>query len=268
MNMNTYIDKPIQAILLDLDGVLYVGNQPVPAAGETVQQLLDSGLKIAGITNTTTQSLRAIAEKLAAMGIPIRQNDIYTPAAIACQVIGNQSAALFIRDALLEDFSAIRQDDEHPDFVLMGDIGGEGYPPEILRRIFELVMNGAQVLALHKNRFWQREDGLHLDLGVFVAAVEYASGKQAQILGKPSADFFLGICDALKVSVAQAVMVGDDVESDIGGAQQAGLTTVLVQTGKYREAFVRQTGIRADHVIPTINDLPMLLKSSVNSVAE
>ncbi len=268
MNKNTYIGKSIQAILLDLDGVLYVGNQPVPAAGETVQQLLDSGLQIAGITNTTTQPLCAIAEKLNAMGIPVRQNDIYTPAALACKVIGSHSAALFIRDALLEDFNGIKQDDEHPDFVLMGDIGGEGYPPEILRRIFELVMNGAQVLALHKNRFWQREDGLHLDLGVFVAAVEYASGKQARILGKPSADFFQGICDALKVSAAQAVMVGDDVESDIGGAQQAGLSTVLVQTGKYREEFVQQTGIRADYVIPTIKDLPILLKSSFNSLAE
>jgi HAD superfamily hydrolase (TIGR01458 family) len=261
MNMNTYIDKPIQAILLDLDGVLYVGNQPVPAAGETVQQLMDSGFQIAGITNTTTQPLRAIAEKLDAMSIPIRQNNIYTPAAVARRVIGSQTAALFIRDALLEDFSDIKIDDEHPDFVLMGDIGGEGYPPEILRRIFELVMNGAQVLALHKNRFWQREDGLHLDLGVFVAAVEYASNKPARILGKPSTDFFLGICNAMKVSAQDAIMVGDDVESDIGGAQQAGLATVLVKTGKYREEFVRQTGIRADYVISTVKDLPMLLKA-------
>jgi ribonucleotide monophosphatase NagD (HAD superfamily) len=121
-------------------------------------------------------------------------------------------------------------------------------------------MNGAKVLALHKNRFWQKPDGLHLDLGVFVAAIEYATGKEATILGKPSTDFFHGICKALDVAPEHTLMVGDDIESDIGGAQQAGLKTVLVQTGKYRAEFVKQVGkqqgLKADMIIPSIADLP------------
>jgi len=247
---------PVKAVLLDLDGVLYIGDKAIADAAYTVDQLRHAGLKLAGVTNTTTQSRRAIAEKLATMHIALAQNDIDTPAALAVQRIGSQSAKLFIRDSLREDFSAVLEDDNHPDFIVMGDIGGEGYAPELLKDIFAHVMDGATLLALHKNRFWQKQDGLHLDLGVFVAAVEYASGKEAEILGKPSVDFFHGICRRLGVAPNEALMVGDDVESDIGGAQTAGLKTALVQTGKYRKAFVRKSGIRANLVLPSIADLP------------
>jgi HAD superfamily hydrolase (TIGR01458 family) len=250
----------IQAILLDLDGVLYIGDQAIGGAAETVAQLKQFGHRIAGITNTTTQPRRAIAEKLAGLGIEIPEESIYTPAALACSTIGRKSAALFIRDSLLEDFRDIRQEQTNPDYVVMGDIGGEGYPPELLREIFGLVMGGAEVLALHKNRFWQKPDGLHLDLGVFVAAIEYATGKEATVLGKPSQGFFHGICQALAVLPEHALMIGDDIESDIGGARRAGLKTALVQTGKYRAEFVKQVarerGIKADLVIPSIADLP------------
>jgi len=246
----------IQAILLDLDGVLYVGDDAIPGAVETVEQLRAAGFRLAGVTNTTTRSRRQIAEKLAAMGVPLAAQDIHTPAALAVARITGRRARLFVRDALREDFGQIEEDATHPETVVMGDIGGEGYPPETLREIFMHLMDGAELLALHKNRFWRKPDGLHLDLGAFVAAVEYAANVEAVVLGKPSRDFFLDICAALDTSPEAALMVGDDVESDIGGAQAAGLKTALVQTGKYREDFVKRSGIRADLVMPSITDLP------------
>jgi HAD superfamily hydrolase (TIGR01458 family) len=253
--MNRKNSSDIEAILFDLDGVLYIGENVISGAAETVNRLQQFGHRIAGITNTTTQPRRTIAEKLASMGIPIQESAIYTPAALANRVIGTKKAVLFVRDSLLEEFNSIRQSSSRPDYIVMGDIGGEGYPPETLRTIFEMVMEGAQVLALHKNRFWQKPDGLHLDLGVFVAAIEYATGEDAVVLGKPSTAFFHGICRELDLLPEHTLMIGDDIESDIGGAQQAGLKTVLVQTGKYREAFVKQTGIKADLVIPSVADL-------------
>ena len=250
----------LNAILLDLDGVLYVGERATHDAAAAVHSLLDTGITLVGVTNTTTQSRREIAEKLAQLAIPLGVDQIYTPAALAMAHIGDSSAKLYIRDSLREDFTDVREDEEKPEFVVMGDIGGEGYPPEVLREIFLHVMAGAKMLALHKNRFWQKPDGLHLDLGAFVAAMEYATGKTAEVLGKPSADFFHGICRQLGVEPAEALMVGDDVESDIGGAKDAGLKTALVETGKYRVDFVKQTGIKADLVIPSITDLPDAIK--------
>jgi len=246
----------IKAILLDLDGVLYVGDKIIPDATYAVQKLRDMGFPLAGVTNTTTQSRRRIAEKLTSLGFDFQPEDIDTPAALAVARIGKQRARFVVRDGLREDFSGISEDTKRPEVVLMGDIGGEGYPPELLREIFEHVMNGAKILALHKNRFWQKPDGLHLDLGVFVAAIEYATGQQAEILGKPSKAFFHGICHRLSVSPDEALMVGDDVESDVGGAREAGLKTALVRTGKYRADFVKQSGIKANLVLPSIVDLP------------
>ena len=246
----------IKAVLLDLDGVLYLGDQSITGAAASVEQLRKTGLQIAAVTNTTTQSRLSIAKKLRNFNIPAHATDVYTPAAVAVQRICTAAARLFIRDALQQDFQGIRTTDIKPDFIVMGDLGGEGYSPEVLREIFLHILAGSKLLALHKNRFWQKPDGLHLDLGPFVAAIEYATGKQAAILGKPAKDFFHGICSNMGILPGQALMVGDDIESDIGGAQQAGLKTALVQTGKYRADFVHQTGIKADLLLPSIADLP------------
>ncbi|ATX82063.1 HAD-superfamily subfamily IIA hydrolase, TIGR01458 [Mariprofundus ferrinatatus] len=252
--------EAIQAVLLDLDGVLYVGDKIIRGGASAVRHIRELALPVAGVTNTTTQPRSIIAAKLAGFGIPITETEIFTPAALALKAIGARSARLYVREPLLEDFNSVRISDSNPDYVVMGDIGGEGYPPDTLLEIFRLVMNGAKILALHKNRFWQKPDGLHLDIGPFVAAVEYATGKEAAILGKPSRDFFHGVCEAVNVRPEQALMVGDDIESDIAGARDSGLRTALVQTGKYRSEFVKRSGIRADLVIPSIADLPDALK--------
>lgn len=250
------MQNELKAVLLDLDGVLYVGDKVLPDAPYAVQRLHEAGYLLVGVTNTTTQCRRRIAEKLADMGFSLKADDIHTPAALAVAAIGDRRARLVVREALREDFASVTEDDAHPEVVVMGDIGGAGYPPELLREIFLHVMEGARLLALHKNRFWQKPDGLYLDLGVFVAAIEYATGKNATILGKPSQDFFHGICRSLGVSPEQALMVGDDIESDIGGAAQAGLKSALVKTGKYRAEFAKQSGIKPDLIVPSIVDLP------------
>lgn len=250
----------IQAVLLDLDGVLYIGDKRIRGAVDAVHRLKREGYRLAGVTNTTTRSRAAIAEKLQKFEFPLAVDDIYTPAALAIAAIGTASARLCVRDALLEDFAQVRVTDPSPEYIVMGDVGGDGYDPTTLTEIFNHVMRGAKVLALHKNRFWQKPDGLHLDIGPFVAAIEYATGQSATTLGKPSADFFLGICKSLGSSPEESLMIGDDVESDIGGAQGAGLKSALVKTGKYREAFVKQMmkdhGIKPTVILPSIADLP------------
>ena len=253
------LSNNIDTILIDLDGVLYIGTQMIPGADRVLQTLRHRRFKIAGITNTTTQPRHAVADKLAGMGIALTEKEIYTPAILAKQAIGKHTARLFIRDALRDDFTGIQEDYQRPDYIVMGDMGGEGYEPETLCDIFRLLMQGAKLLALHKNRFWQKPDGLHLDLGAFVSAVEYASGQKATVLGKPSKDFFQHVCHNLNSTAGQSCMIGDDIESDIGGAQAAGLTGILVQTGKYRPDFTQKSPIQPNYSIPSIASFPELL---------
>jgi HAD superfamily hydrolase (TIGR01458 family) len=142
--------------------------------------------------------------------------------------------------------------------VIVGDLG-ESWDYEVLNSAFRQLMEGAELIALQKNRYWETAEGLSLDAGPFVAALEYASGREAEVVGKPSDAFFELALGDLGVGVDHAAMVGDDVEADVGGAIDAGVAGILVRTGKYREDLVRQTGIEPTATVDSIADVPALL---------
>ena len=104
-----------------------------------------------------------------------------------------------------------------------------------------------------------RTDGLSLDVGPFVAAIEFAAGRDAYVVGKPAKGFFDQVLASIGVDANAAAMVGEDIESDIGGALRAGLDAILVRTGTYREDRVRQSGIQPTRVVDSIADVPPLL---------
>ena len=117
-------------------------------------------------------------------------------------------------------------------------------------------MNGAKILALQKNRFWQTGEGLTIDAGAMVAALEYATNKRATIIGKPRKEFFLQAAGKLKIPAQELAMVGDDLETDIEGGQNAGLLGIAVKTGKFREEFLQQSKIKPGAIIDSIAELP------------
>ncbi|MEN8259676.1 MAG: HAD hydrolase-like protein, partial [Pseudomonadota bacterium] len=118
---------------------------------------------------------------------------------------------------------------------------------------------GAELIAIHKNRFWQTDFGLKMDIGGFVVALEYASGKPALTIGKPSADFFRMALKSMDLSASDVAIIGDDIDSDVGGAQAVGMTGILVKTGKFREEYVAQSRVTPDWVIDSIRELPAFL---------
>jgi HAD superfamily hydrolase (TIGR01458 family) len=120
-------------------------------------------------------------------------------------------------------------------------------------------MEGAGLVALQRNRFWQEADGLSLDAGPFVMALEYASGKTATVVGKPESAFFEAALRDLKLDAKDVAMVGDDTETDVAGARKAGLLGVQVQTGKYRSGDRMGTTVEPDAKIESIARLPEIL---------
>ena len=132
----------------------------------------------------------------------------------------------------------------------------------MLNEVFACLTRGAKLIAIHKNRFWQTEHGLQMDIGAFITGLEYAANTQAMLIGKPSADFFNMALTDLNMQSNEVLMVGDDIDSDVGGAQTAGLMGVLVRTGKYRQAYAESSAIKPDAVIDSVADLPELLKIS------
>lgn len=253
----------VRAVLLDLDGVLYVEDQPIAAAVDAVRRLREAGLDLRLVTNTTSRPRRMIVERLERLGFGVAAGDVVTPAALAVRHCLQQDArrvALVMNETVKEDFIELEEVAAGAEAVIVGDLGSAfGY--DVLNEAFRAVMDGAQLVALQKNRFWLTPDGLSLDVGPFVAALEYATGREAFVVGKPAAGFFASVLGELGVEPTAAVMVGDDIESDVGGALRAGLAGVLVRTGKYRDGAVRASGIQPTAVIDSIADLPGLLRS-------
>jgi HAD superfamily hydrolase (TIGR01458 family) len=253
---------PVQAVLLDLDGVLYVEGEAVEGAADAVERLRTAGLPLRFVTNTTAHSRPATLDKLHRLGFPVDEEELVTPAALAvqhCRSRGHRRVSLLMGDEVKGDFPGLEEDDERPEAVIVGDLG-ERFDYEVLNRAFRHVLAGAELVALQKNRYWRRADGLSLDVGPFVAALEYATARDAHVVGKPARGFFAGVLRGLgSPSPEAAAMVGDDIESDIGGALAAGLPGVLVRTGKYREEAVRASGIDPTATIDSIADLPELV---------
>ncbi|HEX6116737.1 MAG TPA: TIGR01458 family HAD-type hydrolase [Solirubrobacterales bacterium] len=255
----------IEAMLVDLDGVLYVEDSPVPGAAEAVGRLREAGLGLRFVTNTTARSRAQTLEKLGRLGFEVEPDELITPAALArrhCAERGHEAVALIMNDDVKDDFGGLREvgegSGEEPDAVIMGDLG-EAFGFPILNRAFRMVMDGAELIALQKNRFWLTDEGLSLDAGPFVAAIEYASGRDAYVVGKPAPAFFEGVLGGLGADAGDAAMVGDDVESDVAGAMNEGLAGILVRTGKYREAFVRESGVEPTATVDSIADVPGLI---------
>ena len=251
----------IQLVLLDLDGVLYIEDEPVAGAVAAVERLRGGGLALRFVTNTTSRSRPAIFDKLRRLGFPVHADELVTPAALAvrhCLDEGHRRVSLLMNEEVKGDFAALEEDDQHPDAVIVGDLG-EDFAYPVLNRAFRHVMDGAELIALQRNRFWLRADGLSLDVGPFVAALEYATAREAYVVGKPSGGFFQGVLRAADALPDAAAMVGDDIETDVGGALRAGLTAILVRTGKYRADAAAASGIEPTATVDSIANVPSVL---------
>jgi HAD superfamily hydrolase (TIGR01458 family) len=251
----------IEGLLLDLSGVVYVQDEAVPGAAEALEKLRRNDIPIRLVTNTTMRPRRSILERLERLGFAADPAELITPATLAkrrCDEAGYGSVALVVLDELREDLQDLEESDGPVEAVIVGDLG-DGWDYGILNRAFRQLMDGADLIALQKNRYWETAEGLSLDAGPFVSALEYATGRQAEVVGKPSNAFFQLALSELGVSADRAAMVGDDVEADVGGAINAGLAGILVRTGKYREDLVRQSGIEPTATVDSIADVPRLL---------
>lgn len=223
----------IKGVLLDLSGVLYVGNEALPGAIAALQKLRALGLPVRFITNTTRSPRRKILVQLTQMGLEVPEEELFTaPAAVRDLLIQRGLRPwLLIHPDLREEF--LDFDDSSPDAVVMGD-AGKAFSYEHMNRAFRLLMEGAEFMAMGNNRYFREADGLSLDIGPFVSALEYATGRKALILGKPAHAFFHQAVASMGLEPENVLMVGDDVHADVEGALDAGLQAALVRTGKYR----------------------------------
>lgn len=246
-----------RGFLFDLDGTLYQDEAPLPGVARAVRVIRDAGLSVRFVTNTSRKPRRQVLEALHAVGIEAELDELFTPTSVAATWLaarGIDRVALCLPSATREDFDRVTIDERAPEAVVVGDLGRE-WSFDLMNRAFCWLLGGATLVALQKNRYWRAAAGLELDAGPFVAALEYASGVSAAVVGKPSIDFFLVAARSMQLALSHVVMVGDDLENDIGGAQAAGLHGILVRTGKFRQAELDGSEVVPDAVIDSVAEL-------------
>ncbi|MFV1980474.1 MAG: TIGR01458 family HAD-type hydrolase, partial [Rhodothermia bacterium] len=255
----------VRGLLVDLDGVLYVGDEVIPGAAESLERIKSAGYPIRGVTNTTTKSTATLGRRLASLGLPLAPDEIVNAPRAAVQylrTLDSPTVRLVLSDDAASEFDefavAESGSESRPDVIVIGDVG-PAWDYRLLSELFGHLIEGAALVALHKGRYYQGPDGLILDIGGFVSALEYAASVEAVVIGKPSPRFFQLAVSDMGLEPDEVVMIGDDIESDVGGAQRAGLRGILVKTGKYRDHLVEKSAVMPDMIIESIADLPRFL---------
>jgi HAD superfamily hydrolase (TIGR01458 family) len=223
----------IEAVLLDLSGVLYDGAEVVPGAREAVGRLQASGLTVRFVTNTSQKNRATLLEHLRGLGFEVGDGALFTAVDAAREWLLERGLRPYclVHENIAAGFDDFDQRD--PDAVLIAD-AAEGFTYDRLNRALELCLEGAPLLGVGYNRYYRSGSRMLLDAGAFIRALEFAADVEATIVGKPGEAFFNQVLASSGVQAANAMMVGDDVFGDVEGALKAGLRACLVRTGKYR----------------------------------
>jgi len=252
--------KNIKGFLIDLDGVFYIEDQTIPGGAETVSWLRDQNFPIRFLTNTTMYSRASLVAKLSRFGIQADSGEMFSTAVVAAKWLaakGVSRVQLLLPDDPQKDFAGFEITDHRPEVVVVGDMG-ERFNYDILNSAFLAVKAGAQLIALQKGRYWQKQSGLAMDAGAFVAALEYATETEAELIGKPNRAYFDMALMDLELEPSRVAMIGDSLDADIRGAQAVGMPTILVRTGQYVFDAHKTFPVQPDWTIDSIAELPGL----------
>lgn len=251
----------INGLLIDLDGVLYIEDQAIPGAVESVNWLRRQGFPLRFLTNTTMRSRDSLVAKLSRLGIQAEPGEMFSTAVVAAKWLADQGISrvqLLLTEDARQDFAGFHVTANQPEVVVVGDLGS-GFTFDVLNQAFLAVKAGAKLVALQKGRWWLTKRGLAMDAGAFVAALEYATETQATLIGKPNRAYFDMALVDIGLDPAQVAMIGDDIHMDIIGAQAVGMPTILVRTGNYAFNAQKPLPVKPDWTIDSIADLPGLL---------
>jgi HAD superfamily hydrolase (TIGR01458 family) len=259
--------------LLDIDGVLHVSREPIEGAAEAVASLRDAGHRLRLVTNNTTRARRRLATDLRSLGVQVDEDEIETTPLAAARLLAGTRVLALTMESIREDLARhVELVDGDAEVVLVGGAADDEetnrvFSWENLNRAFAELRAGARLVCLHRNRWWQTAGGPLLDSGAFVAGLEYAAQVEAEVVGKPSRAYFEAALAALEARAEDAIMVGDDVESDVAAAKRVGMRGVLVRTGKFSEQALAGADVEPDAVLDSIAELPAWIGERAGSTA-
>ncbi|KAM6897039.1 phospholysine phosphohistidine inorganic pyrophosphate phosphatase [Xenentodon cancila] len=247
----------LKGVVLDLCGVLYDSGEgdgvAIPGSIEAVRKLKASDLKLRFCTNETQATREKFVAKLQRLGFDISVSEVFPPAPAAVLVLRERGLRphLLVHGGLLPEFDEV--DKTNPNCVIIGD-AAENFSYQNLNEAFRVLIGLEKpvLFSLGQGRYYKETDGLKLDVGVYMKALEYACDLKAEVIGKPSPTFFQSVLNDMGLQPHEALMIGDDLVNDVGGAQHCGMKGVQVRTGKYRPSDERHPAVTADGTVDNL----------------
>jgi HAD superfamily hydrolase (TIGR01458 family) len=207
-------------------------------------------------------------DELRELGIELADDELQTTTAAAADLLAGRRVYALVMPGIVADLEGLELVGEGADAVLVGGCDETTDANQVfsymnLGRAFSEIQGGADLFCLHKNPWWQTIRGPMLDGGAFVAALEYATGVEATVIGKPSASCYAAALAALDAEPELTWLVTDDLEQDVRGAQLFGMKTVLLRTGKFRPEVLERSPVIPDAVLSSIANVPDWIARSV-----
>jgi len=253
----------IKPFLIDLDGVLKIGDTPAPDIVEFLNFISENNIPACILSNSTLRTGEQVNEFFASHNIQISIPAITAFDATLSYVKRKYKKVwVLCRNYLIHHFDGIIEN-EHPEVVVIGDIE-DRWNYQIMNDIFKKVFAGADLIAMHKNKYWYPKDELMIDAGAFVNAIEFASGKEATLIGKPSPLYFKTALETINEKTEDGFfMIGDDIENDVGAAQKIGGKGILMYTGKTKYPIDDGIDVIPDFEAHSLSELVSLFKKDL-----
>jgi len=264
--------RSIRGWLIDLDGVVYRGDQVLPGAVDFVQMLRERQIPFRYLTNNSSRTQAQYAERLCAMGIPADPDDFYTSALATAEHLGRQAPpgtrVLMIgkdglREALLARGFELVHAPADAEYCVVGFTDTLTY--DMLKRASLAIRAGAPFIATNPDPTLPVEEGLAPGIGAILAAINVASDVKPIVIGKPNRIIIDLALDRLGLSAGECAMVGDRLDTDILGGQGAGIPTVLVLSGSSTVDDLATSDIHPDLIVQDLPALVDLCKSTTGS---
>ena len=254
----------IKGILSDIDGTLYFKGAPVPRAIETVDLLREKGIKLLFFTNTDSKTPKNIYKLLLEYGFHVKEEEIYTPIIALKEFLKDKMDVklyLVTTEEVKEEFQEYHhvKGSEIPDYVIVGDFRDNWDVNRLNDAFRHVIKHNAILLGTQGNNYYLDVNGEPvIDTGSFVHMIANAAHVKPKIFGKPSKDYFLQALKKLNLPSEDVIVVGDDIETDILGAQNANLRGILVKTGKGQYFNLSEGSIIPYKVINSFSSLTEL----------
>jgi HAD superfamily hydrolase (TIGR01458 family) len=250
----------MKPILIDLDGVLKIGDSPAPDVEEFLQFINENKIPACILSNSTLKTGDLVEEFFSSHNINLSIPAITAFDTTLSFVKKNyKKVQVYCRDYLIHHFEGMI-DNEDPEAIVIGDIEDK-WNYQIVNNIFNKVFSGADLVAMHKNRYWNPEGELLIDAGAFIEGIEFASDKKAILIGKPSPNYFREALENINCKLENGfIMIGDDLENDIKAAQAIGGTAILIYTGKTKFPLDINISIKPDFEVHSLKEVINILK--------